>query len=1027
MWWWTWLACRGPSPVAAPRTLVLNEVLARNVAAWTDPDSGECPEHDDAIELWNAGDGPVSLGDFRLADGDGTEAPLPDRTVPAGGRVLLVADDGDGGLHLPFQVSSLGETLRLLRGDDEVDSVDVPPAKPDVSWGRWGDGGPWRASIPTLGAPNEAPPDDPCFAPRDPRAFDDHTLPCLASREGFSAVSASRAGTEVTKFEILGFPDGDLDVAFLDSRFYDLHDEWYLFRMLNGQGVRGEEKYRPYPGSFPDVQAMYAWAQEQDLAARFPEDFVRFTSTGRLTSNRFYELALDRPRRIGAGTLIRFAHDRAGRERWVFELEHGDLIRHDELAAYFETLRAHLGADLFDGLGWLVRSIDQEQLAQEMEDQGLAWADRVVRYDELTEPGAIEVYRSGTVAGKVRIVRAGSDALLEAQPTDVLVLEEIPDELPPCAALITSVPQTPLSHVALLAESRQIPNLSVVGLSEDARWDSWARVHRPVALRATAPDGLVVEELSDDQWATWQLLQEPVVGDLPAVDGAGAPWVVDLATVPLEDTAEIRRTFGGKSAGYLALLHTPGVITPEPVLGISIRAYQEHLRPLADEIDDVLRDPAFAVPGDDTARYLVLEGRAAFDDRLPTAGAARDTFLEQHPPGTTVGDLARADGLRGLVARTPLPPAVERHVLQPVAAANAALAPAQGLRFRSSSNVEDVEGFVGAGLYTSNTGYVDPAEGPPLADALRATFASYWSAEAFEERQAAGLEHRNGAMGVTVHPNFPDEVERANGVLHLTRLPEGGTELVINAQLGALSVTNPPTDGCRVILPEVVVVTDGPVIERRQASTEAAEVLSDGDVLDLWTQVSPVLDTWIAVDNLGTDDARDRIVQTLDLEFRAVDDGWPAMADGTVWPGRTVVKQCRSLEPSPAGLPPEVEALPVPKDVLARAEVVTERTCDLPIGRVDAVLIETDPALVPDVGYAEIPFVGSLVVDGAALDWRDLAGVTGTGPDDLALALTPEAASATGVAEIRWGPRSDCDVQTWWASPVTWLDDLLGP
>jgi hypothetical protein len=128
-------------------------------------------------------------------------------------------------------------------------------------------------------------------------------------------------------------------------------------------------------------------------------------------------------------------------------------------------------------------------------------------------------------------------------------------------------------------------------------------------------------------------------------------------------------------------------------------------------------------------------------------------------------------------------------------------------------------------------------------------------------------------MGVTVHPNFPDEVERANGVLHLTRLPDGGTELVVNAQVGAVSVTNPPVDACRPILPEVAVVTDGGVIARRQRSTEAAEVLGDAQLLDLWTQVGPVLDTWIAVDNLATDDARDRTVQTLDLEFRWVTAG----------------------------------------------------------------------------------------------------------------------------------------------------------
>lgn len=1029
MWWWAFVSCRvAEQPPPRPLGLVINEVLTSNLTTWIDPDSGECPEHDDLVELWHAGTEPLELGEYTLEDAAGEPAALPPLTLAPGDRVLLVADDGDEPYHLPFQLSAWGDTLTLRRGGVARDQVTIPESKPDEAWARWGDGGPWRWSLPTPGEPNEAPPDDPCFERRP--GFDDHTLPCLATVAGFEAVASARAGTSVVKFEILGFPaTNDLELRFLDSRFYSLHDEWYLFRMLNGQPVRGEDRFEPFPGDFVDIPAIYAWAGATDLAARFPEDFVRFTDTGRLTSPRFYELALGEPRRIGAGTLVRFDDTPGGGERWVFELEHSDEIEYAELDAYFRTLETHLSPEIFEDLGWIVRSAEQEALAADTEAQGRRWADRIVRYDELSSPGVAEVYRGGTVAGRVRIVRAGTDDLADAQPTDVLVLEELPDALPPCTALITTVPQTPLSHVALLAESRQIPNLSITGLTTDPRWDAWGRVKRPIVLRATPPDGVEVRELTDDEWLTWTALQDPAVGELTEVDGSSAPWVLDLSTAALEDTAELRRTFGGKSAGYLALLHTPGVLTPSPVVGVSIRAYQAHLRPLADEVAAVLADPAFDAPGDPTARFLVLEGRAAFDERFPTGGLARDAFFESHAAGSTLGALARDDGLRGLVERAPLPAEVQREVVDALVATYADLAPEQGLRLRSSSNVEDVEGFVGAGLYTSNTGYADASEGPPLQDALRATFASYWSAEAFEERHAAGLRHEHGAMGVTVHPNFPDEVEVSNGVLHLTRLPDGSAELVINSQLGALSVTNPPVDACRVILPEVVAVTgdtvDDVVIDRRQASTEADEVLSDALVLELWRQVLPVLDTWIDTDNLATTAARDRTVQTLDLEFRQVAAGWPAYADGRVEPARVVVKQCRSLEPSPAGLPADVERLPVPKDVLGRARTVTERTCALPEGEVVATLVLTDPALLPDVGHAEVPFVGELVVDGVALDWRDLDAVEGTGEDALTITLSAEAAAMVGVPAVAWGPRSDCVVATRWAAPETWLDDLL--
>ena len=160
-----------------------------------------------------------------------------------------------------------------------------------------------------------------------------------------------------------------------------------------------------------------------------------------------------------------------------------------------------------------------------------------------------------------------------------------------------------------------------------------------------------------------------------------------------------------------------------------------------------------------------------------------------------------------------------------------------GLRFRSSSSVEDIEGFNGAGLYTSYTGYLSPGR---LADpddrdktierALQRAWASYWSYEAFEERRLARIDHLSGAMGLTVHARFDDDLERNNGVATFTYLPRppGGADvapgddavLEINVQQGSVDVTNPDPD--QVELPEVITVSRiaGVVsIERRSGST----------------------------------------------------------------------------------------------------------------------------------------------------------------------------------------------------------------
>jgi hypothetical protein len=88
--------------------------------------------------------------------------------------------------------------------------------------------------------------------------------------------------------------------------------------------------------------------------------------------------------------------------------------------------------------------------------------------------------------------------------------------------------------------------------------------------------------------------------------------------------------------------------------------------------------------------------------------------------------------------------------------------------------VEDVEGFNGAGLYTSYTGYLRPeAQADPddrdntIESAIQKAWASYWSFEAFEERRAEQIDHLSGAMGLVVHARFDDDLEREQRCRHL--------------------------------------------------------------------------------------------------------------------------------------------------------------------------------------------------------------------------------------------------------------------
>jgi hypothetical protein len=82
------------------------------------------------------------------------------------------------------------------------------------------------------------------------------------------------------------------------------------------------------------------------------------------------------------------------------------------------------------------------------------------------------------------------------------------------------------------------------------------------------------------------------------------------------------------------------------------------------------------------------------------------------------------------------------------------------MRFRTSTNSEDLDGFPCAGCYESHTG--DPADWTDVLDAVRETYASAWLFRTFEERSYYGIDHSSVGMALLVHHNFPDE--EANGV-----------------------------------------------------------------------------------------------------------------------------------------------------------------------------------------------------------------------------------------------------------------------
>jgi hypothetical protein len=114
----------------------------------------------------------------------------------------------------------------------------------------------------------------------------------------------------------------------------------------------------------------------------------------------------------------------------------------------------------------------------------------------------------------------------------------------------------------------------------------------------------------------------------------------------------------------------------------------------------------------------------------------------------------------------------------------------QRVRFRSSSNAEDLAGFNGAGLYTSTSAAIgDPDRS--VENALRTVWASLYNARAYDERELARIDHANVAMGVLIHEAFLGEAANGVAISRNVLNPIRSDIYYMNAQIGEASVTNP--------------------------------------------------------------------------------------------------------------------------------------------------------------------------------------------------------------------------------------------
>ncbi len=533
--------------------------------------------------------------------------------------------------------------------------------------------------------------------------------------------------------------------------------------------VRGDEPAFHFLES-TRYESHFAFVEEMIAPGAFADgmDFYR----------RIYRTE-DRPYVVGS--IVRYEDADA----WTFELISGDTLSGERILWTYRALRDHtfFGADL------RFRPTSDVHI-----DHISAVQDELPIANDSELYGAMQYQpvQLGVAHGTLRIV-TGPVRRGQLDPHDILITDEVPDDLPLVAALITSRFQAPLAHVAVLSGNRGTPDMALRGAYEAPTLR--ALEGQLVRLEVGAQDYRIEAVTRDVAEAAWaQVAERPTF--TPPLDLTRTE-LLDQCALGFDDVP----VAGAKAAnmGVLCGLQEQGVTVPQ----------------------------GFVVP---FARYMAHLERAGIDDLIRA-------FLESD--ARRADPTAALDDLRRAIAAAP----VDRALLRAVRDRIRALAPGGRVRLRSSTNAEDMPGFNGAGLYSSRA-LAGDASDREIADGLRYIWASVWNLGAFQEREHYRIDHAQVAMAVLIQSSIDGAL--GNGVA-ITANPYDPVRpgVLINIQTDGASVTGARGDQ----VPEQWLVftylpAREPELISRSSLSPDAPILRREEVLELTRQLEVIQAVW---------------------------------------------------------------------------------------------------------------------------------------------------------------------------------------
>jgi rifampicin phosphotransferase len=432
---------------------------------------------------------------------------------------------------------------------------------------------------------------------------------------------------------------------------------------------------------------------------KFHKDFVNGTYLSLERGQLFFENNyLKANRRFILGTV---AYQTPVR-KWTFEFWEGDLIPPDQIKLTSEIVNQ----TFFTAIAYKPNSSRQEAASASL---GIP---RVLQTDISKE----QDYQALNIArglGRIHIIPKLDDHV-EIGYNEIVVLDEVPVQLPPVAGIITTKPSTPLSHINLLAKGWGIPNVYIKNAQELLKqYNGWW-----VQFEAKR-DTYTITRADNSTLDEYQRRLKQRLDIMTPRSDLSVKTIAGLN----DQRASSVVAYGAKSANLGELIHArpAGFIVP-PGFTIPFFYYDQFLKD--NNLDDTI--------------YAMLN-----DQKFVHDPAYRRSFLTR---------------LREDFQKAQMDPQLRKEILGRWHAEFGT----RGVFARSSTNSEDLPNFNGAGIYTSMPNLKTDEQ---LIEGIKTVWASVWNFEAYEARERAGIDHTKVFMAVLIQEGINSE---SSGVMITT-------------------------------------------------------------------------------------------------------------------------------------------------------------------------------------------------------------------------------------------------------------------